>query len=449
MQVGPLKPGMESGLMTQNKVNVVKPHSQKQEELIFSEAETTVAVTGTQFGKSKAGALWLKIQTHTYTDPTDNFLMTAPSYKIMQQSMLPYVLEAMRGFGEYNKSESKFTIHSGGTIFMRTNTDPDSIVGIPNVRAFWGDEAGKYTLYFWENIRARIMARGARALLTTSPYSMNWLWSDIVKPKLDGKLPEVKFITAASWENPFHTLHDPVKRAKEMERMDPRRFAMVYGGEFGKMQGLVYDCWDDGENLVSPFSLPTGTRYLAGVDWGFTDPFVLKVRAITPEGMQYGISEFYKSGQTLTDMLNIARQKRQIWPIERFVCDPSQPGYIEEFNRAGLTAVPAENDIRLGIDAHYNLIKTRKYKEFIGACPYSHDEREVYHYPEPEDLGPDDKQKELLPVDANNHAMDTDRYLTLAARNFVREKPTKPLKSTSPFAEILKGRKPEHTENFS
>jgi len=429
--------------------NVLVCHSDKQDEIIFSDEETTVAVTGTQFGKSQAGAMWMKRQTHTYTEANDNFLMVAPSYKIMQQSMLPYFLDAMRGFGEYSKSDAVFKVHSGGTVFFRTSTDPDSIVGIPNVRAAWGDEAGKFTLYFWENFRARIASKGARTLLTTSPYTLNWLWKDVVKPKLQGKLPEVKLIRAASWENPYHTLHDPVKKLREQQRMDPRRFAMVYGGEFGKMQGLVYDCWDDDENIVKPFELPMGTRYIAGVDWGFNDPACIKVRAITPLGIQYGISEFFKSGQTIADMVRIAKQKRLTWPIEKFVCDPSQPGAIEEFNRNGLVAEKATNDIRLGIDAHYELIKSRRYKEFKGTCPHSQDERETYHYPEPEDFGPDDKQKEQLPVDANNHSMDVDRYLTLATRHMHREKPIRPSKSTSPFDPILRGKSEKQTENFS
>jgi hypothetical protein len=44
--------------------NFIKPHSEKQQDIIFSESKDTVAVTGTQFGKSQAGALWMKIQTH-------------------------------------------------------------------------------------------------------------------------------------------------------------------------------------------------------------------------------------------------------------------------------------------------------------------------------------------------------------------------------------------------
>ena len=231
--------------------------------------------------------------------------------------------------------------------------------------------------------------------------------------------------------------------------MDPRRFAMIYGGNFGKMQGLVYDCWDDDENYIKPFDLPFGTRFLAGVDWGYNDPFCLLVRAITPDGMQYGVSEFYKTRLSPSEIINIARQKMQAFKIERFVCDPSRPDMIEEFNRNGLPAIKANNDIKFGIGIHYDLIKARKYKEFIGTCPFSRDEREVYHYPEPKDLGPDDKQKELLPVDANNHSCDAQRYLSIEARTFVKEKPMKPLKSTNPFDAILKGSKNQGTENFS
>lgn len=428
---------------------VITAHSQKQDDIIFSDSEMTVAVTGTQFGKSQAGSLWFKRKIHTFTDQDDNFLLVAPTYKIMQQSMLPYFLKSMEGFGEYIKSEAVFKVHSGGTVYLRTNTDPDSIVGIPKIRALWGDEAGKFTLYFWENIRARAAACGADMLLTTSPYTLNWLWRDIVRPKLKGELKDITLIRAASWENPYHSLHDPEKRRKEQARMDPRRFDMIYGGEFGKMHGLVYDCWEDDENLIAPFQLPVGTRYIAGCDWGWTDPFCMKIRAVTPDGMQYGISEFYKSRLTISDIIKIAQQKKQTFPIERFVCDPSQPGYIEEFNRAGLVAIPAQNDIRPGIDAHYELIKTRKYKEFIDACPHSQDEREAYHYPEPEDMGPDDKSKDPLPVDANNHAMDVDRYLTLEAKVFVKEKPRKPMESTDPIKQLLKGRRDLHTENFS
>jgi hypothetical protein len=398
-------------------VNRFKPHSAKQERAIFTEKPILVLGTGTQWGKTQVGGLRMKRKMHTFTDRRDNFLLTAPNYKIMQQSSLPAFLAFMDGYGTYNKAEAVFEMHRGGRCYMRTETDPDSIVGIPNVKHVWGDEAGKYRLYFWENIQARADAKGATIDLTTSPYALNWIYQELVKGSQAGKRPDVELIQAASWENPYHSLHDPGKLSLKRATMDPRRFQMQYGGEWGKMLGLVYDCWDDDENYIEPFQLPPGTKYYAGIDWGYNpDPFALKIRAITPDGRSYGVSEFVKGRLTITDIVKVCQQKAGIYPIEAFYCDPSQPGYIEELNRAKLTAVGAVNDIRPGIDAHYELIKTRRYKEFKGSCPHSHDERESYHYPDPKDLGPDDNSKETKPVDQSNHCMDVDRYLTLMTR---------------------------------
>jgi hypothetical protein len=391
-----------------------QPHSDKQERVIFSDADLTIAASGTQWGKSQAGALWMKRQIHMHTAKTDNFLLLAPSYKIMQQSMLPYFLQAMDGFGEYQKSDGVFQIHGGGTVYMRTETDPDSVVGVPNVRAYWLDEAGKARLYFWENIRARAAPKGARGLLTTSPYSRNWLYKDYIKPKLEGKLAAIELIQAASWENPYHAFHDPVKRRLERETMDARRFDMVYGGEWGQMVGLVYDCWDDDLNLVDDFPLPDGTKFYGGIDWGFyPDPFVVKIRAVTPDGRHYGVSEFVSTHLTLPKIVEVVKQKKQIYNVSLFYCDPSQPGSIEELNQNGIPATGADNDIRRGVDRHYELIQSRKYKEFRGSCPHSLDERETYHYPEMKDYGEDQASKELLPVDRGNHCMDVDRYLSI------------------------------------
>lgn len=357
----------------------------------------------------------MKRAVHTFTSRSDNFIITAPTYKILRQSTLPAFLKIMDGYGSWNSSMGEFKVNHGGTVFMRTETDPDSIVGITDVRHIWSDEAGKYGLYFWENIQARAEFLGCPIDLTTSPYSLNWIHKEIIKPYLAGKRKDVTLVQASSWENPYHSLHDPVKLAARKATMDPRRFNMIYGGEFGKMQGLVYDCFDEIENVCTPFDLPVGTKYCGGVDWGYRpDPFVLKVRAITPDGRHFSVSEFYKTGYTITDMIATAKQKKQVYGIGTFYCDPSQPGYIEEFNRNGLSAVGADNDILRGVDLHYELIKTRKLKFFRGANLYTVDEMDTYHWPEPEDLGPDDAGTKTKPVDQNNNCMDADRYLTIS-----------------------------------
>lgn len=403
------------------------PHSIKQERAIACQKRILLCGTGTQWGKTNVGAIRMKIRNHTFTEKNDAFLITAPTYKILSQSTLPAYLRLMHGCGRYNKQESVFEMNKGGRVYCRTETDPDSIVGITNIRHIWGDEAGKYRLYFWENLQARADFLGCQIDLTTSPYSLNWIWHELIKPQRDGLRKDVEVIQAASWENPYHSLFKPENREEKRATMDARRFQMIYGGEFGKMAGLVYDAWDEDENYIDAIPLPTGTKFYAGVDWGYTDPFVLKVRAITPDGLHYGVSEFYKTGLTLPDMIEVAKQKKQTYGIQTFYADPSQPGHIEEFNRNKLPCVGADNDIRRGIDLHYELIKTRKYKEFNGSCPYSKDERDTYHYPEAVDLKPDQDGKELLPVGQNDHCMDVDRYITISTyRSGIRHLPKTP-----------------------
>lgn len=391
--------------------NLFQPHSIKQQNAILSDDKTTLLITGIQFGKTTAGSLWMKRQMHTHCDKSDKFIITAPNYKIMQQSTLPAFLKYMDGYGEYRKGDAIFEMFEGGTCYMRTATEPDSIVGITDVRAIWGDEAGKYSLYFWENMQARSSFKNCPIMLTTSPYTTNWVFKELLKPCKAGKRDDINLIQASSNENPHFPKEEFERRRKVM---DFRRFSALYLGQFERMHGLVYDCFDEDIHQCDNFGLPSGTKYFAGVDWGHTDPFVIVVRAITPSGHHFQVSEFFKTRLTISDQIIAAKQKKQIFGIERFYADPSQPGSIEEFNRHGLPTIGADNDIRRGIDAHYELIRSGKFKIFKNTSPHSLDEYSSYHYPEPEDLNPDQDSKESTPVGQDDHAMDATRYVTIS-----------------------------------
>jgi len=353
---------------------------------------------------------------HQFTNRDDAFLITSPTYKVMNQSTLPAFLKLMEGRGRYLKGDQEFEMYGGGRCYFRTNTDPDSIVGITNVRHIWGDEAGKFSLYFWENMQGRGSFKDCQIDLTTSPYAMNWIFKEIIRPKLrdPSARPDVFMVQARSDENPYFPMDEYLRRKATM---DPRRFNMMYGGQWDKMAGLVYDCFDEFENSVKPFPLPAGTRFVAGIDWGFTQPFALTIRAISPAGMHYQVSEVYKAGLTMSDKIEVAKRLKGIWNITMFWCDPAEPGSIQEFQNAGLPAAPAINDVRVGIDAHYDLIASGRYKVFEGACPKTVDEYEAYHYPEPDDLKPDQDEKDAGPVKQNDHAMDSNRYITVMERN--------------------------------
>lgn len=393
------------------------PHTPKQDRALFGYFEhghlLTICATGIQWGKTTVGVFWLYLLMMYIGKRSANYIVTSPSFRILSQSTLPPFLKVFGDLGRLNKQDMNF-ITPYGTIWFRTGTDPDSVVGMTDVYGILCDEAGLYSLYFWENIQGRATRIGAPIMIVTSPYSQNWLYKDIVRhlEKDPNALPEYKalLIQAASNESPFFS-----KEAYEAKRktMDPRRFNMMFGGEFGKMEGLVYDCFDESENTCPEMSLPIGTQVFCGVDWGVRHAFVIHVRAITPDGNHYQVAEIYRSGLNPLDMVAAARSVKLAWGVRVFYADPSQPGMIDLFCAHGLPTVGAENDIKVGIGYHYELIKTRKFKIFEGKCPYSLDQYSTYHYPSPKDLKPDQDEKEIKPVKVNDDAMDAARYCTI------------------------------------
>lgn len=416
---------------------VFRPHSHKQEEAIYSEAKITAILTGIQFGKSTTGAVRQKRRMHTYIAPDDTFIIAAPTYKIMAQSTLPAFLRIMDGCGDFNKSDMTYSMRGGGTCYMRTATDPDSVVGITNCRGIWLDEGGKVSLYFYENLMARAAFKDCQIDITSSPYSLNWVYKDIVRPKLrdPSARPDVRLIQAASNENPYFP-----KAEWDRNRlvMDPRRFKMVFGGEWDRPAGLVYDFFDEDLNQCDPFELPSGTRFFGGIDWGYTEPFVFMIRAVTPSGQHYDVSEFYQSNLIIDQQCDEVARKCAVWPVETIYAGPDRPENISKMNgwlkAAGIrTAVVAANNAkRLGVDTHYELIKSRRYKLFRGMCPKMIDELDTYHYPEEEDLGPDEKEKESLPVEQNDHCLDAARYCSMGTfRVHERKAPSVPSGETS------------------
>lgn len=427
---------------------IFTPHSDKQERALFGFSDhgfsVTATTTGIQWGKTSCLALWMKMRMFEHPEPGYNFIITSPSYPIFAQSTLPPFLATMDGLGRFDKKDNCFILNYGGRegarCWFRTGTNPDSIVGITNVMAIGCDEAGLYSLYFWENIQGRASFKSAPIYIATSPYSLNWLYKEIVRPKSKDPeaRPDVLWIHARSDENPYFPKKTYEARKKTM---DPRRFNMMFGGRFDKMEGLVYMGFSEATNVIPRRELPQGTRIVAGVDWGTTHPFVITPRAITPDGYHYKIGEFYKTGLDVFGMIRAASQMKANHYIEMFYCDPARPDLISAFNSAGLKATGANNEIIKGIEVHRDLINSRKLLIFEGECPHTIDEYETYRYPSPKDLRPDQDDKDPLPVDKDNHCcftgdmmVETSKGLTPIKKVKVGDKVMTPLG----FRKVLK-----------
>jgi len=380
-----------------------------QEAGIFSDRRFIFLISGIQGGKTTAGALWFKQEIHRH--PKDNFLIVTPTYKLMDQSTLPKFRQFMAGAGRYNEQKAIYRLKAGGVVYCRSGEDPDAIEGIPNVRAAWMDECGKLKYRAWVNTQGRLSILQGRAMGTTTPYAMNWLYKDVYTPFKEGD-KDTHVIQ-------FESIENPVFPREEYERMrgklDPRIFDMRYRGIFGRMAGLVYP--DFGPNkVIEPFKFGPGTKFCAGVDWGFSDPCAIIVIAVVGRRV-YIVDEWYEQWRTISQVKAAAKQLREIWPIEMFYCDNANPGNIQEFNDAKLPAIGVDKgpgSVEYGINKVTELIREDNLYVFAGRCPNTEDEFDLYHYPEDTLILMHDRPPRTDPVDMDNHAMDGIRYAITA-----------------------------------
>jgi hypothetical protein len=96
---------------------------------------------------------------------------------------------------------------------------------------------------------------------------------------------------------------------------------------------------------------PSVAKVIASCDWGFTNPGCLQVYFVDYDGRMFLIHEVYRAKRTIDWWIDQAKALHKQYGIDRFICDPAEPGFIEQFKSANLPAEPATNDIIPGIHA--------------------------------------------------------------------------------------------------
>src|SRR6185503_3401091 len=143
-----------------------------------------------------------------------------------------------------------------------------------------------------------------------------------------------------------------------------RKLRLRYG-KWAASEGMVYEEWNRDIHLVSRKQLQQWQiidaheklnrdvikQTLASVDWGFTNPGVIQVYGIDGDDRAYLLREHYKTGKTVDEYwVPLAKELKKEFGISKFICDHSEPAYIEQFNKAGLNAMKATNAIAPGIN---------------------------------------------------------------------------------------------------
>jgi phage terminase large subunit len=210
-----------------------------------------------------------------------------------------------------------------------------------------------------------------------------------------------------------------------MDKLTGIRRDRLRDGKWVRAEGVVYDEFEPKVHVVDPMQV--SGRYLAAVDWGFTNPGIIQVWFVDGDGRLYLVEEIYQTGQLVSWWVAQAKRLQAQYGIETFVCDPAQPGNIEEFRAANLIATGADNQIALGIQKVKDRLRaagdgrprlflcrgaTRDLDQtLVSAYKPSSTEQEFGSYVWPQ--GVDGKPVKENPVDEHNHGLDALRYMVM------------------------------------
>ncbi len=379
----------------------------KQEAFVNTDARHAAFIGGIGSGKSWGGCVralraaqgW--IGNRRIAAPNLG-IVTAPTYPMLRDATLRTFEDIAREYVvSFNRSDGLMMLRNGSEILFRSTEHPDRLRG-PSISWWFGDEAALYR----SNVRSIMLGRLRQfgqqgyAWITTTPKGRNWVWQVYVR---DGG-EDYCVMTATSRENTF--LGDEVLEMWEREYQGD--FALQeLEGAFVAFEGLVYSEFSR-ERHVTRERPAQFQQVIAGVDWGFANPGAIMVCGIDGDGRMMVISESYARQRRVEEWVNVARQLRDTWGIERFLCDPSEPDYIRQFREAGLKAEGADNSVLPGIQH----VKNRLAVQGDGRTRLMIDADAVNTIAEFEQYQWAENRHGMrdAPVKANDHALDALRY---------------------------------------
>lgn len=332
-----------------------------------------LALAGTQGGKTTLGAWWL-LREIARAGPGD-YLVAAPMYGLMQKKVLPEFIrlfQTLLGLGRYRASERAFLISQRGarffwptlnvdvriqptTIFFGHAQDPDSLESATALAA-WLDEAGqrKFRVGSWEAIQRRLSVHQGRVLLTTTPYTLGWL-----KTQLHDRAatdPDIALIQFDSTMNP----NFPREEYERMSALLPAwKFNMMYRGIFERPAGMIYDCFDRRTHTTPRFTIPESWPRFTGHDFGGVN-MVAVYAAREPGTLRYYVYRVYQQANRTIEAHAHAILDGEPHIPTAIGGAPSEDQWRDEFTERGLpVARPDVADIEVGINRLYSMLKAQ------------------------------------------------------------------------------------------
>lgn len=371
-------------------------------------------VKGSRASK-KSSTQSLKVITEIIENPHINWLVVRKVERTLRDScyaQLKWAIHRLKVDNFFKCSTSPLEITykpTGQKILFRGLDDPLKVTSITvevgSLCRLWIEEAYEITSEdafdrLDESIRGQL-PKGMyhQVVLTFNPWSdRHWL----KKRFFDEPSKNVLAMTTNYMCNEFLSEADLVL-FEEMKK-NPRRYRTAGLGEWGIVEGLVYENWEERVFDVHEISIRPSVRSAFGMDFGYVnDPSTLFCGLVDTVAREiYVFDEMYEKGMSNEDIKE--RVSEMGYSKERIKADSAEPKSIAYLRKAGLTRIRAAkkgpDSIRAGISIiqDYKIIIHPRCVNFI---------TEISNYTWDKDKFDNAINK---PIDDFNHLMDAMRY---------------------------------------
>lgn len=364
--------------------------------------------------KSKTTALFFIYSMMKY--PGANLLVVRKVYRTLKDSCftdLKWAINKLQVNEYWDVKESPLEIvyiPTGQKILFRGLDDPLKVTSITvetgNLCWAWIEEAYEINKeqdfnMLDESIRGKIEEPLYKQItLTFNPWNeRHWIKKRFFDVEDENIMAKTTNYMCNEWLD-----ESDKKLFEDMKKNNPRRYQVAGLGNWGIVEGLVYENWEEKEFDVNEISKRKGVKSAFGLDFGYTnDPSAFFCGLIDIANKEiYVFDEIYKNAMKNRQIAEEIIRKG--YGKEKIVADSQEPKSIDELYDLGLKGIRKS---RKGRDSINNGIQyIQDYKIIIHPrCVNFITEISNYMWDKDKFDNPVNK-----PVDDFNHLMDAMRY---------------------------------------